>query len=861
MQALGDTPGVGSPIRRRAGRSDEGGRGMGETGAARARGWAAAMLAALFALTTAPSPAAANAPETDPRATAPVVYAGVYLRDIASIDLREGAFDAHFDLWIRWAGAAAAIPPLEIVNAELSTFDEVARESVNGWNAVRWTVRGEFRNRFSVAEFPFDRLPVEVRLRLDQRAGRLEPDLAASGAETSFSAAGWLYEPYFEARAGALAFASDFGSVADEGAQRRMDEVSFILTMERPRVSIALRYLPLFIVVVVAAVALWTPPEKLEIASGLIVTSLLASIAFYFAEAGGLPDVPYLTRAHILFLGAYLLILAALGIAFLSFFLRRRPRLASAIGRLASVGILAAAALGALWFQRPVPDAAAAGARPAASADAADPRPAADRRTAEPEVAITVAGLGDRLNFDIYASVLSRGVVGHSVDGAEIPHLLEKRPALTNELVRFLPDGRMRVLWRLKPGLRWGDGTPIVAQDMLMGQRRAHRDQAALTVLDPLTVEAIYPSRDPAFLDRFWILPHRVFDPIFAGADGRDAVVDRLRENPPPLDGPYVLKRFTPGVEAVLERNPHFAGRRPILDRVRLVNGADVDSYVADLGGGAVDLGYNNSEPTFARLADAPGLALERFARPTFNRLDFDLSGPPFDDRRTRRAAALAIDRAALSPGGVAPAGYRTPGAPDYDPGLRPPPHAPAAARALLADAGWPDGLEFKLYVFEQRMRTGDRAAIERVEQDLAAAGFRVDRVLYARSSEIPDRHGGAVWRLTTVPAGREGWLWGLDYTLDAASRLETMRARFGDRAAELWRAATESPYAPRRHAASRRLQALFLEETPTVLVSAEDRRTARNPRLRGWRPETVGPSRPFWNIEDWRFAEPADAD
>lgn len=815
----------------------------------------------------------------------PIVYAGVHLQDIADIDLRDGSFEASFLLWARWAGPADATPPIEIVNADLREKTEALRESQDGWNVVRWQVRGLFRNRFSVAEFPFDRHPVEVRLRLDAAFGALEPDLAASGAEETFSAAGWLYEPYFEARRADLQLASDFGSARAEGAPKRLGELSFVLTMERPRLSIALRYLPLLIVVAVAAVALWTPPDRLEIASGLIVTSLLASIAFYFAEAGGLPDVPYLTRAHFVFLGAYLLILGALTIAFLTFFLRRWRGLANSLGHLTSIAILATAAWGSWWFLRPVApaeaaptaveavleaalaapaatdgEAGAAGAHEdSAAGERADigaaPRPGSDRA----EAVVSLAILGDKLPFAIYGAVLTRGAIGRGPDGEEQAHLLDVLPAATNDRVRFLPDGRMRVLWRLRPGLRWGDGTPIEAQDLLLGQRRKHGEAVRLSVLDPLSVEAIYDGRDQIYLEPTWILPHRIFEPIYAEG-GWSAAFDRLRTDPPPLDGPYVLTRFEEGVAVEVARNPYFAGRRPILERIRFIATTGPESYISDLTSGARDLGYENSETTFARFEGADGLALERFARPTFYRLDLDLAAPGLDEPHVRRALAMAIDRAALSPDGVAPAAYRKPADADFAPGLTPPPYDPVAARRLLAEAGGPDGFPLKLLVRAQRLETGERVLIEQVEADLKAAGVAVERFVYGGEDGVtlPSPTGGAMFRLTTAGAGREGFLWGgLSYRVSTAERVERVRALFGEEAASLWSAFERSPYAPRRAAASRRLQALFVELQPSILLSSEARRTVRAESLQGWRPDAVSASRPFWNIEDWRFAAP----
>jgi ABC-type transport system substrate-binding protein len=78
----------------------------------------------------------------------------------------------------------------------------------------------------------------------------------------------------------------------------------------------------------------------------------------------------------------------------------------------------------------------------------------------------------------------------------------------------------------------------------------------------------------------------------------------------------------------------------------------------------------------------------------------FDVSRPPFDDRRVRRALALATDRDRLADvvlGGYAfPAtgGLLPPDMPGHAPGIGLP-YDPATARQLLAEAGLPGGRGF----------------------------------------------------------------------------------------------------------------------------------------------------------------------
>lgn len=83
----------------------------------------------------------------------------------------------------------------------------------------------------------------------------------------------------------------------------------------------------------------------------------------------------------------------------------------------------------------------------------------------------------------------------------------------------------------------------------------------------------------------------------------------------------------------------------------------------------------------------------------------FDVTRPPFDDPRVRRAFAMAIDRERLADavvgGYVFPAtgGFVPPGMPGHSPGIGLP-HDPERARQLLAEAGYPGGRGFPVVVF-----------------------------------------------------------------------------------------------------------------------------------------------------------------
>jgi ABC-type transport system substrate-binding protein len=103
----------------------------------------------------------------------------------------------------------------------------------------------------------------------------------------------------------------------------------------------------------------------------------------------------------------------------------------------------------------------------------------------------------------------------------------------------------------------------------------------------------------------------------------------------------------------------------------------------------------------------------------------------PFNDRRVREALNLAVDRRALVDGLLAgttiPATQpATQGTYGYNPDLPPIPHDPARARALLAEAGYPDGFKFTLQAVVGA-GPADGAVFQKIAQDLAAVGVTME--------------------------------------------------------------------------------------------------------------------------------------
>jgi peptide/nickel transport system substrate-binding protein len=163
--------------------------------------------------------------------------------------------------------------------------------------------------------------------------------------------------------------------------------------------------------------------------------------------------------------------------------------------------------------------------------------------------------------------------------------------------------------------------------------------------------------------------------------------------------GPYVLKEWVKGDHITLEANPNYWGEKPKTQTVIFRWSTEGAQRLLELQSGTVD-GIDNPTPDdFAKIeADS---TLKLYPREALNifYIGFNNTYKPFDDERVRQAIAMGIDRQRIVdnfyPTGSTVASHFTPcailGGCEGEEWYK---FDPAAAKKLLADAGFPDGFE-----------------------------------------------------------------------------------------------------------------------------------------------------------------------
>ena len=379
-------------------------------------------------------------------------------------------------------------------------------------------------------------------------------------------------------------------------------------------------------------------------------------------------------------------------------------------------------------------------------------------------------------------------------------------------------DG-LRYTLQLVENAHFHDGSLLTAQDVVWSIQ--WQLDAGGTIADVLAgvkaVEAVgehtvnfeLKSRDPDFLYR--LTEYKVVM-LKAGAEDTGVVFNGT--------GPFIMEEMIPGDRAVMRANENYWRGAPGIDCLEFVFFDDQQAAIAAVQGGAAD--------GILRLDNFSFLNFTGDIR--FNTLDIPTNAhhlariradrPPGDDLRVRKAFKLATDRTAIWERvqlGFGAVGKDSPIGPSFAQyfldDVEVPPRDPAAAAALLAEAGYGDGLDMSLHV-------PNSGAMPDLAQTLAAqweeAGIRVEIVLEEENNYWVQKWldvdlGITFWGDRAVPqiyfdlAYRSDATWNDSHWQD--ERLDTL--------IDFTRSALDEEA---RTAAFKEIQQLFLDEGPIIV-------------------------------------------
>ena len=287
----------------------------------------------------------------------------------------------------------------------------------------------------------------------------------------------------------------------------------------------------------------------------------------------------------------------------------------------------------------------------------------------------------------------------------------------------------------LRQGAKFHNGDPVTAEDVKFSFERYRgtardlmKDRvAAIETPDPRHVRFKLKQPWPDFLTFYgsasgagWIVPKTYVE----------RVGDEGFKKTPIGAGPYKFVSFTPGVELVFEAFDQYWRKPPSVKRLIFKVIPDETTRLAALKRGEVDIAYSIRGELAEELQRTPGLTLKpAVVQGVFNIYFADQWDPKslWHDERVRRAASLAIDRDGINQ--ALTLGYSlvtgNPIVADHNEFFWPPPppvYDPEKAKQILAEAGFPKGLEGGEYFCDSSYANVGEAVLD----NLQAVGIRM---------------------------------------------------------------------------------------------------------------------------------------
>jgi len=289
---------------------------------------------------------------------------------------------------------------------------------------------------------------------------------------------------------------------------------------------------------------------------------------------------------------------------------------------------------------------------------------------------------------------------------------------------------------RLKKGIRFHDGQPFNAEAVKVNfDRRLDPNAstkfyflvsqiASVSVVDEYTVRIKTKTPFAPLLNHLTYTTNGMQSP---------AALKRSWNKPlimPIGTGPFIFKEWVPGNRVVMIQNEAYWGTKPALSEVIFRAMPDDVSRTTALEKGAVHVATQIPPSDFARLKGNPNVTILQTPSVKTFYMGFNCLKEPYTDKRVRQALNYAVNKEAIVKhvlGGMgrlsdAPIG---PGIFGYTP-IKPYEYNIEKAKALLAEAGFPEGFETTLYCTEGRYYM-DSSVAKAVIADLRKVGVKAD--------------------------------------------------------------------------------------------------------------------------------------
>lgn len=352
----------------------------------------------------------------------------------------------------------------------------------------------------------------------------------------------------------------------------------------------------------------------------------------------------------------------------------------------------------------------------------------------------------------------------------------------TNELEPYLAEeysfiGKNTWRFKIREGVKFHNGKLLTAHSVKFSMERRldeklaspHRktflDIAEINVVDQQTIDFVCKNPFP-------MLP--AYFPIFNIME-EGHYTDNPKEHHalnPLGSGPFRLVEFKPDDILRVERNDDYWGRVPPIKKVEAPVITEDATRVAALLAGDLHISPRPTIEDFGRINDSGVAKVDAKIGNRIVLCAFNYAMEPFNNKKVRQAFNYAVNQEEINEVYLKGMGELMASAlPStvlgYNPALKPYPYDPAMAKALLKEAGYPNGFKTRIETVPPWMIAGTEVT-EAIINYLREVGIDAEMQVYdagTMAGRITSRKSGPMYMLS----------WGGNSTFDADSYMQAL--------------------------------------------------------------------------------------
>lgn len=367
----------------------------------------------------------------------------------------------------------------------------------------------------------------------------------------------------------------------------------------------------------------------------------------------------------------------------------------------------------------------------------------------------------------IYEGLVKSGAKGDSIE-----------PCLATDW-KVSPDGKTYT-FNLKPGIKFSDGTPVTGEDWVWSFYRARDTKTSAYAFIAEAIDKVEADDKTVTIQLKYPWAPLLADLCnFNMVVGCKAYYDKVGEkeysNKPLGTGPYQVKEWAKDEYILLEANPNYHEKGyPKTKQIKFTVVSDDNTRFMQLQAGQADI-VSDLPFTMANMAQSDDkIKLDVFESTQMRYLILNTTQAPFNNQAVRKALEYALNKKELAE--VVAGKYGAPAVALvseaegkwFNKDLKVEEYNPQKAKQMLADAGFPKGVDFTLSI-----RSGSEVYEQiatMIQASVKDAGFNCE-IEKLESAAISAKYKSLKHQATVLmwiddiidPSGVTGWT--VDYS------------------------------------------------------------------------------------------------